>query len=120
MNMRVLRFLRPERSAAAALPAGRSGEALGVEAFATEAAARVDGAPPSDRHRPALVALAVVVALEAIPTALWFQSRFAVETPVASAAPQPAAAPPAAVAAAAPPCTVAPASATAFGPLGAE
>jgi hypothetical protein len=91
MTMRVLRFLRPARSAATALKAG-SNEALGLDAFATEApspaTAVADGAS-AFKWRMAVIALAVLVILEAIPTVMWIRGRLAPAQPVAVVAAAP-------------------------------
>jgi hypothetical protein len=109
MTMRVLRFLRPVRSSASALQSSSSGEAVGLDAFATEAARPAAAARPAgdvDRLRIALIALGVLVVLEAVPTLLWVRSRLA-PAPVVTvaAAPSVPASIPIGAASATPPCT---------------
>jgi hypothetical protein len=87
--MRVLRFLRPVRSSASAVPPNASGEALGLDAFATEAArpARLTAAADNAaRSSVVMIALGVLVVLEAVPTVLWFQSWLVPAAPVAMVA----------------------------------
>ncbi|MGH9346436.1 MAG: hypothetical protein ACRD26_04125, partial [Vicinamibacterales bacterium] len=112
--MRVLRFLRPVRASAAALQAETSPEDLGPDAFATEAPRQT--APEAsqvtmDRLRMAVIALAVVVALQAVPAFLWVQSRLMPVEPIVTVAAAPAAStPPPASIEATPPCAAEPAS----------
>ena len=89
--MRVLRFLRPARSAAAALKAGPT-EAIGLDAFATEApspATAGSDAGSAFRWQVAVIALGVLVVLEAIPTVMWIRGRLAPAQPVAIVAAAP-------------------------------
>jgi len=107
--MRVLRFLRPVRSTATALEAGGHGEAVGLDAFATEAPAAVATAPPAinvERLVLALIVLGALVVLESVPTFLWLQGRFAPARSVTTVAAAPIVPAPLPVEAAlaAPPC----------------
>jgi hypothetical protein len=104
--MRVLRFLRPVRSSA---DASAPTEDLGLDAFATEAPrpeSPVAEAFGQDRLRIALIALAVLAVIEAIPALLWLQAALkpaaAVAEVSAAAAPAPI---PALAASTTPPCT---------------
>lgn len=115
--MQVLRFLRNGRAAAA--PAESPNDALGLDAFATEAPppkAAAGAVPPANnRLRLAVIALGVVAILQSVPAFLWIQSQIWPEVPVAAAAVAPpvASAPaPPEPAMAAPPCAPAPAPET--------
>jgi hypothetical protein len=105
--MRVLRFLRPARSTASALQASGPREAVGLDAFATEAPApqSVSQAASVEKLALAVILLGALVVLEAVPTVLWLQSQFGPADPVTVAAAPivPAPIPPEAVSAA-PPC----------------
>lgn len=109
--MRVLRFLRPVRSSAVANASAPS-EGLGLDAFATEAPRPDSPAPETgklDRLRIALIVLAAVAAIEAIPTFLWIRGAFNGPQPVATVAAAAAPAPiPAVAASTTPPCAPSP------------
>jgi len=113
--MRVLRFLRPVRSTTSLLGTKAPTDDLGLDAFATEAprpaSAAADGSFAPDRLRVALIALAALALIEAIPALLWIQGSFRAAEPVATvsaaaAAPAPIPAP---AASTTPPCTPTPA-----------
>jgi hypothetical protein len=117
--MRVLRLLRPVRSASA-LHAGGPPDAIGLDAFATEAPpAPAAAAPPVNVERLvlAVIVLAALVVVEAVPAVLWVHNRLTAAEPIASSAV--AAAPivpaplPVEAAAAVPPCAPTPAPAPA-------
>lgn len=113
--MRVLRLLRPARTAAA-LEADGPADNLGLDAFATEApppSARSAAASADPRLRVALVALAVVAVLESVPAFLWFQNWMQPAEPAVLAATPVAVPVPVAVASLTPPCAPAPTAAAA-------
>ncbi len=110
--MRVLRFLRPERSPASAVNPAAPAEDAGLDAFATEAPRTASESTEPfklDRLRITLIALAALAVIEAIPALLWVKSAFT-STPVATvAAATPAAAPlPPLAASTTPPCAATP------------
>lgn len=108
--MRVLRFLRPARSSATAVETAGPVEALGLDAFATEAppprAAVVQPDVNVERLVLALIVVSAVAVLEAVPALLWIQNRFSAPERVVSAAAAPVSpsAPPAESMAEAAPC----------------
>jgi hypothetical protein len=115
MSMRVLRFLRPERSTTTSLKASAPADDLGLDAFATEesrpASEAADGPFKLDRLRIALIAVAALAVIEAIPTLLWLRGSSVPEPVATVAAAAPAPAPiPASAASTTPPCTPTPAA----------
>jgi hypothetical protein len=108
--MRVLRLLRPARSAAAVEAEGPS-ENLGLDAFATEApppSAHLTARATDPRLCIALVALAVVAVLESVPAFLWVQTWLKPVEPAVLAATPMAIPVPVAVESVTPPCAPAP------------
>ena len=90
--MRVLRFLRPARSAASAVQAAEPNDALGLDAFATETPAAAPATPETvniERFVLAVIVLGAIAVLEAIPTILWLRSQFVQVEPVATIAAAP-------------------------------
>ena len=115
MSMRVLRFLRPERSTPTSLKASAPADDLGLDAFATEESRPAPGAGDGpfklDRLRIALIAVAALAVIEAIPTLLWLRGSSGPEPVATVAAAAPAPAPiPASAASTTPPCTPTPAA----------
>ena len=90
--MRVLRFLRPARSAARAVQAAGPSDALGLDAFATEAPAAAPAPSETaniERFVLAVIVLGAIAVLEAVPTILWLRGQFATAEPVATIAAAP-------------------------------
>jgi len=110
--MRVLHFLRPARASATARKAEGSTDALGLDAFATEASAQAPVQAAGTRLRVALVLLGAVAVLESVPAVLWLQGWLKPAEPTVLAA-TPIATPLPAVIAATPPCAPAQGSAPA-------
>jgi hypothetical protein len=108
--MRVLHFLRPSRTSAAAAAPAETGDGLGLDAFAAEAPATASTADTAlDRWRIGVVALAILVVLESIPAAFWILSKIQPVTPAAAA---PVQMPPIAASTAAPCAAETPAATT--------
>ena len=114
--MRVLRLLRPVARSTAASEAVGPTDNLGLDAFATEAPppSRRPAAASSDPWlRVALVAVAIVAALESVPAFLWLQNWMSPAEPAVLAATPVAVPVPVAAQSAIPPCAPAPPAAAA-------